>query len=98
MKAIIILLLCLSVTNIGCASLDDHFYQSKRYCSEIFNNKRLNINAENKEWNKRQYTQCVSNTANAKANTSQANALWATVITAWVSMGVSILVGMVASR
>ena len=82
----------------SCASLDDHYYTAKRYCSEIFNSKQLNINSEKAKWNKRQYAQCVSNTANANANTSQANATWASVITAWVSIGVGLLVGLIRTR
>ena len=96
MKAIILFLLCLAMMNIGCASLDDHYYQAKRFCSETFNSKALNISAEKSKWNKRQYTQCVSDTANASANTSQAKATWAIVITTWVSIGANILVVMLS--
>lgn len=84
--------------NLGCASLDDHYYQSKRFCSESFNSKSLNMNSEDAKWNKRQYTQCVADTANASANTSQANASWAMMITSWVSIGISVLVGVLAAR
>ena len=73
----------------NCASLDDHYYEARRYCSEMYNSKRLNSGVV--KWDKQEYTQCVAKTANASANTSQANASWAMLITTWVSIGVSIL-------
>lgn len=88
---IIVLMLCLA----NCASLDDHYYEARRYCSEMYNSKRLNSGVVRGD--KQEYTQCVAKTANASANTSQANASWAMVITTWVSMGVTILVTMLAS-
>ncbi len=92
MKYIIIALL---VFLSSCASLEDHTYEAERYCNHVFNTKNLNVNnSENNKWNRRQFTQCVANKANASANTSQANATWASVITAWITMGVGLLVGL----
>ena len=87
---IIVLMFFLS----SCASLDDHYYKAHRYCSDMYNSKRLNSGVV--KWDKQEYTQCVAKTANASANTSQANASWAMVITTWVSMGVTILVTILA--
>ena len=73
MKTILILISCLAFLNISCATLDGHVYKAKKQCSELFYSRGLNINSkkENNDWNKRQYIQCVSNTAQASATTDQ---------------------------
>ena len=89
MKTLLIISLVLLSS---CASLDDHVYEAQRYCNHIFNTKNLNLNnSEKNKWDRRQYTQCVANKTNASANTSQANASWALMITSWVSIGLGVL-------
>ena len=91
MKAVLVsLIIFLS----SCASLEDHLYEAERHCHHIFNTKNLNLSdSKNNKWDRRQFTQCVAYQANASANQSQANAAWASVIIGWVSIGLTVLIG-----
>lgn len=92
MKAIILCFLLFS----GCASLDNSFYDARRRCTHLLHEKGININQSKSSLKQKAYTDCVAQTANANANVSVANASWASVITIWVTTGLTILVNAIA--
>ena len=79
----------------GCASLDNSLYDARRRCTQLLNEKGINVNQSKSSLQKKAYTDCVTQTANANANVSVANASWAAVITLWVTTGATILVGFI---
>ena len=91
MKSIILFFLLFA----SCASLDDGFHDARRRCTHLLHEKGININQSKSSLKQKAYTDCVAQTANAKANVSGANATWASVITLWVTTGVTILVGLI---
>ena len=93
MKAIIIFCFLLFTS---CASLNGSLYEARRSCTQLMYEKNIKLKkGEDTSLKQKAYTDCVAQTANANANVSVANATWASVITIWVTTGLSILAGVV---
>ena len=86
MKAIIIFLSLLSF--IGCVSLEDAYQDARKTCTHLMHDKGIDITKTKSVLKQKAYTDCVAQTANAKANVSKANAIW------WVGIVLAILVGL----
>ncbi len=82
------LLILLLLVNTGCASLQTNVSAGRNYCSTILKEQDLNFNKSSSTLNKKAYTDCVAQIATAKAETSVANATWASIITAWATTGI----------